>query len=476
MEKAKPSGLKLPARAGLWGIISSILARGVGVLGTPIFTRLLLPEEYGIYPLYTTYLSLAEALVVTSLSGSLIYRGLERHKDDADGYIAGAVGLSLTLTGVLFILGLFLSGVMYSLTGLEARFYLVLALEVGASAVIGIRSARCRFEYDYKTLAFLNLVVAFGSPMISVLLIKLAGLGGEGRIYGSSLIVLLVALPLLYDTTRRGRGLIKPDIMREISLEAIRLIPHYLASSLILRSGSMVIGAIYGTDAVGKYSVALSLGLGINVVSGALTGALSPWVTRKLAKGDKRAVSRLNYECFLGIMLIALLFLSAAPELMLILAPEGYVEALSAVYPLALSVGVVFLSNMALTGEVYLGGGGRGSVATLISSGVAVGLSLLILPRAHYTLAGVISLIAYILSAQLQSWNYYRLSGEWLFDIKRAAVIFSVSILYAILLYLLRGVLVSRVLLALPLLPPLLVLGLRVLREAKEGGQGYALQ
>lgn len=468
VEKANFRRLKLPARAGLWGIVSSILARGIGVLGTPIFTRLLLPEEYGIYPLYTTYLSLAEAVVVTSLSGSLIYRGLERHKDDPDAYIAGAVGLSLTLTGALFILGIFLSGILYSLTGLEGRYILVLTLEVGASAVIGIRSARCRFEYDYKALSFLNLVVAFGAPMISVLLIKLAGLGGEGRIYGSALIVLLVALPLLYDTAKRGRGLIKPDIMRELSREALRLMPHYLASSLILRSGSMVIGALYGTDAVGKYSVALSLGLGINVVSGALTGALSPWVTKKLASGSSTAVSRITLLCFIGIMLVVLLFLAVAPELMLILAPPSYTEALPAVYPLALSVGVVFLSSTALTGEVYLGGSGRGSAATVISSGVALGLSLLVLPRVHYTAAAVICLIAYILLGVLQAWNYYKLSGEWLFDIRRVGLVFSICIVYAILLFLLRGVLVSRVLLALPLLPPLWVIGVKIFKEAKE--------
>lgn len=468
MERIKKNSLKLPARAGLWSIISSILARGVGVLGTPIFTRLLLPEEYGLYPLYTTYLSVAEAVAVTALSGSLIYRGLERHRNDPDGYIAGAVGLSLTFTGVLFILGFFLRGTLYQLTGLDGRILLLLIAEVGASAVIGIRSARCRFEYDYKTLSFLNLIVAFGAPMISVLLIKLAGLGGEGRILGSALITLLVALPLLYDTAKRGRGLIKPDIMREIGRDCIRIIPHYLASSLILRSGSMVIGALRGTEAVGKYSVALSLGLGINVVSGALSGTLSPWVVRKLSAGNGDAVSRLTYECFIGIMLVALLFLSIAPELLLVLAPPSYAEALPAVYPLALSVGVVFLSNMTLSGEVYLGGGGLGSVATVISCAVALGMSLLFLPYLDYTFAAVFCLIAYVLLAVLQSVFYMRLSGEWLYNIGQVGLVFSVCIVYAILLYLLRDVLLSRVLLAVPLLPPLWVIGVKIFKKARE--------
>lgn len=469
MEKTKSGGLKLPMRAGLWGIASSILARGIGVLGTPIFTRLLLPEEYGLYPLYTTYLSLGEAVIVTSLSGSLIYRGLEKHRRDPDGYIAGAVGFALLLSGVLLVLGVLLSGILYSVTGLSEKYIAVLCLELGASAVIGIRSARCRFLYDYKTLAFLNLIVAFGAPMISVLLIKLAGLGGEGRIFGSALIIVLVALPLLYETAKQGGGLIKTSIWRELLGEVLRIAPHYLASSLILRSGSMVIGSVFGTDAVGKYSVALSLGLGLNVVSGALTGSLSPWVTRKLSTGSGQAVSALTYRSFVGILLVALIFLAAAPELMLVLAPSGYTEALPAVYPLALSVGVVFLSNMSLSGCVYYGGGWRSSIATVLASGFALGLSLLILPRVHYTAAAAICLVSYLLLAVLQAINYRSLSGEWLYNLGRAAIFFSVCTVYAVALYLLRDVLLSRVLLALVPLPPLFVLVRGVIREAKEG-------
>ena len=57
MEKVRAtSGVRLPAKATIWNIISAALARGVGAIGTPIFTRLLAPSEYGLYPLYTTWL------------------------------------------------------------------------------------------------------------------------------------------------------------------------------------------------------------------------------------------------------------------------------------------------------------------------------------------------------------------------------------------------------------------------------------
>ena len=75
LEKTKrvPS-VRLPARAGIWGIISSVVARGVGVVGTPIFTRLLTPAEYGLYPLYTTWAALIGVVATMGLTGSAIYR------------------------------------------------------------------------------------------------------------------------------------------------------------------------------------------------------------------------------------------------------------------------------------------------------------------------------------------------------------------------------------------------------------------
>ena len=83
MQRAqRKSGLRLPARASLWYVLSSAAARGVSMLGTPIFTRLLSPEEYGLYPLFNLWLGLFFAFATLELTGSALYRALQRFEGE----------------------------------------------------------------------------------------------------------------------------------------------------------------------------------------------------------------------------------------------------------------------------------------------------------------------------------------------------------------------------------------------------------
>lgn len=44
--------------------ISNLLINGISFFVLPLFTRLMSPEEYGVYGLYTSYYSIFEILVV----------------------------------------------------------------------------------------------------------------------------------------------------------------------------------------------------------------------------------------------------------------------------------------------------------------------------------------------------------------------------------------------------------------------------
>ena len=98
LENIKDSSrLRVPAKASLWHISSSILARGIGVAVTPIFTRLLTPEEYGLYPLYNTWIGIISVIITLELTGAVIYRGLQKFSEKKDEFISVTLGLFLTV-------------------------------------------------------------------------------------------------------------------------------------------------------------------------------------------------------------------------------------------------------------------------------------------------------------------------------------------------------------------------------------------
>ena len=100
MENAKRQiTLRVPAKATVWYVGSGALARGIGALTTPIFTRLLTPEEYGLYPLYNSWIGVLSILITLEVTGNAIYRGYQNHSDAKDEFTSAALGL----IGVLFV-------------------------------------------------------------------------------------------------------------------------------------------------------------------------------------------------------------------------------------------------------------------------------------------------------------------------------------------------------------------------------------
>ena len=82
----KMLSVRVPAKASAWYIGSSVLAKGISALVTPIFTRLLTPEEYGLYPLYLSWLSVFTILLSLELTGGVMYRGLQKFGNDKDEF------------------------------------------------------------------------------------------------------------------------------------------------------------------------------------------------------------------------------------------------------------------------------------------------------------------------------------------------------------------------------------------------------
>ncbi len=468
MNSSTKGRLKLPAMASLWYILSSAISRGIGFLGTPLFTRLLSPEEYGIYPLYGTWQGLLSVIITLDIGGGAIYRALQSHSERKNEVVSTALGL-ITASFVLFC------ALYFAFFGFLSRFIhlgridmLMMFLQIYFSAVIGLYLGRARYEYRYRTVAAVNIILSLLVPSVSVLLIIGAGLGGRGRIYGALFATAAVAFPILFKIYDGRMRIFDKEIWLQLLKISLPLIPHYLASSLILRIGEIAVGQLHGSEALAKYSVALSLGLALNVVSNALISALSPWIIRKLKAGRLAEIRSTVPLLAKIISLLCLLILAFAPEAIAILTPPEFHDALIAVYPLELSVIPMFISGLLVSGELYFERSALSSLPSILSAALVAILSLTLLPRLDYRSASLFVLLGYVLLASLNSLLFKRLSGSLPFSVRELLSIALFTTVYAFLSFLLRDVFLSRVILAVPILLLLFTLGRSGLKQVRE--------
>ena len=448
--------LKIPAKASIWYIASGGVARAIGALSTPIFTRLLTPAEYGLYPLYNTWIGVLSVLVTLELTGSAIYRGFQKYGEQKDDFTTATLGL----LGVIFSIFCALYFAFYTLlgdfTGLNLRVSIFMFAQIFGNAVISLYLAKARFEYKYKAVAALNLASALITPFSAVALILVTNIRAEARIYASAFITIFTAIGVAILILRGSEKLYQKDMWRYILGRSIPMLPHYFATALILKAGEISIGRSHGTEALGKYSIAVSIGMILTIVTGGLLSALSPWIIRKIRAGGIDKIREFLLLVTRTLALISLLILALAPELLAFLAADGFRSALPAIYPLEIAVILSFLSGAIISACAYYERGGMTALPSITSAIVSILLAFLVLPRVDYRLAGVFALVCYAIMTMLAALVFKRLSGEYPINLKKSSGILLLTIAYATVLFMFKGVLLSRIFLSLPLVPLLL--------------------
>lgn len=461
-EKVKIGMIKLPARASVWYLAVSVITKGVSVLTTPFFTRLLDGEEYGQLALYMTLLGGGSVICSAFNSGSALFNGLRKNSDKKDEYLKAVLTISAA-SSLLFCLLLF---AFTPFLEINRGLLLPLTIQLLCDGTVAVLLGSEKYYYRYKTVAALSLTTAVLPPIISIIILMSGDFGYSVRIYSLLFVSVIVALYALIKLLwvrggkeeKSSRGLTK-----EVVKFSSPMLPHSVLTAVTSQADKLIITAIMGSVALGKYSVVFSLGIGLQFIVNAIGSALSPWIIRRLEAGEGGRVAELLSPMVLGYSALGLCLIAAAPEALAILAPPEYFDAFPALLPIALSTPFFFLSTVATVGIVHA----RRTSYSIIVSAVS-GLSCIIL---NYTLigkfgyfgAGLAFLICQAVGAVLSIALLIRTEERDMIDPRGVAISLLISAPFGVLIYMLRERLIWR---ALMLIIPAVML-LYCLKKAK---------
>ena len=385
--------VKLPAKASVFYLGSSIAGKLVSVAVTPFFTRLLSSEEYGEFAEYMSLVGGVTLICSALTSGSAVFKGLRDYKDKKQTYLSGIfqvnLAFSLIICALLFAFSSFL--------GIKRALMIPLTLQILCDGIVALALSNSKFNYDYKTVTALTVVGATLPSVISVAVIMIFGGGYLVRVYSLLLVSFFTALYSLRKLLKRG-GVNRNDI-KYIMKNSLPLLPHGISNALAIQADKLILCAIMGTAALAKYSVVYSLGVAIQFTVTAIGSALSPWIIRRLDLGDRAEIRGLIFPMLIGYCALSLCLIAVGPEVMLILAPSNYSDAFSALTPIALSTPFLFISFVCTVGIVYSARSWYSAIISLISSFVCVALNSILIGSLGYLGAGLATLAYHILSA-----------------------------------------------------------------------------
>lgn len=393
----KYKDLSIQTKASIWYTFGSVLTKGIALLSTPIFTRIMDQYQYGKYTVFQSWFNIL--LIFTSLNIFLggYTKGLITFEDEVDAFTSSSLGLTTFITliyGIIYALNI---NFWTKLLGLSPVLMLAMLFELLLMPAFEFWSARARFEYKYRKYVVFSIFIS----VLSILLGIITGLETKNkvfaRVYSDAFAKILIWLPIFIYLMFKGKKFFNKNYWKYDLKFNISLIPHYLSTYALNQSDLLMISKIIGDSQAAYYSIAYTIATMMILVGTSINNALTPYIFKSLRKKKILDIRNTTRVLFIIISMLSIVTMIFAPEIIRIFAGRKYMQAIYVVPPVAASVYFVFLYNMFSTIEYYYQKTIYISSATLFAALVNIGLNFIFLKRVGYYAAGYTTLISYIL-------------------------------------------------------------------------------
>lgn len=347
----KYNSLSVVVKATLWFTVCSVLQKSVSLLTTPIFTRLLTTDEYGLYSAYLSWLNIFTVIVTMRLEAGVFNKGMSKFKDDRDGYTSAMQGLTAMLTTVALVIYLLCARWINALTELSTGIMLLMILEIYCVPAYNFWIRRMRYDFKYRNVVAVTLALTVSNALVGILAVLLtSGNKGTARIASIVFVQAVFGVGLFAYNLYRGKRLVNLKYWKFVVLFNLPLMPHYFSMYILQHSDRVMIQKLCGLSDVAIYSVVYNFSMILNTVKDALNHAVIPWLYQELEERHFESIRKRTNLMVLMVSGTLMGFMLFAPEVISILAPKAYRSAVYLIPPISASL--LFTFQYTLYGNV----------------------------------------------------------------------------------------------------------------------------
>ena len=393
----KYSNLSSAVRVSVWFTICNILQKGISMITVPIFTRILTEEQFGVYSVYQSWYQIIFVFATLNLSNGVFNNGMIKYEDEKEQFISSMQGLTTSITLVLMTIYLCYTNFWNQIFELSTILVIAMFIDFLVTPALLFWSARQRFEFKYKKLVAVTLIMAAGSPILGIVTVLCTQYKAEARILSFAVVQILFGLIFYVYNYYKGKCFFNKKFWKFALAFNIPLIPHYLSQSVLQQSDRIMINSMVGTDKAAIYSVAYSISTMMILVTAAINNSFIPYTYRKMKEKKYNDIGK-NANILIVIVGICMfLVIAFGPEVVSIFAPPSYYEAIWIIPPVSISVYFMFLYPLFGNIEFYFEENKYVAMASVTGAIVNVVLNYIFIPVFGYIAAGYTTLFCYIL-------------------------------------------------------------------------------
>lgn len=379
-------------------VISSFMIRAISIVTTPIFTRLINENEFGVVSVYNSWSGIFSAIFTLSIAANAFNKGMADFEDDKDFFMKSMLGLTACSVGFGFLVMLIAQTPITRITGLNIKYFYVMFVSLYSEVAVAFWNLRNKYDSNYIKVAIVNILMAVCSVVCSILcVLYIDGDKAFIKVASNAAFTILFAVLITIKYMISSNGQIK-KYWKYALVFCIPLIPHYLARILLNQSDRIMINAMVGSDKAGIYTVCHTAVEILTFSWSAVCSIYIPWLYKKLKNRDKSYIKDVNsfilYLVFGVLILVDLL----APEYVKILATEQYYEGIYVV-AIAMAGGFcLFVCNLMSNSELFRGRDNKViSFATIFITILNILLNYIFIKNFGYIAAAYTTYICYII-------------------------------------------------------------------------------
>lgn len=312
-------------KSGFIYFIGNILLRGINFFTLPIFTRLMLPEDYGLYSLYSASVGILSIFIGLQINGTVSISYGKKNMKDFERYVANISIFPL----IVFFISLILLLIFPFLIDVIQVPFLMFGIMLMIQSFLGVIISIYMAELIIKKLPKKHLLFSLATTLLNVFLSLSFVLLFINDTYFARVIAGIIANGLIgvyifrKYIPRIDYSLLKKDWSEGLKL-SLPLIFHNLSSQVLNVADRYMIS--YWRDAVeiAIYSFSYNLGLIISMIWQSINNAWVPWYFDHLKNENTKLIKSYSKQYIIFFSWLTLGFMLFSPELVYIMGGYTY--------------------------------------------------------------------------------------------------------------------------------------------------------
>ena len=422
--------------SAIWYTFSSVLAKGISLILTPVFTRILTKTEFGYYSSFVSWQNILVTLFSLELASTVLRARFDYDNDRFKDYVFSVTSFGLFFSAVaVTVCGALIFFSESSVLGIDNKYIVPLGVVIVFSPMIQIFQAEQRAEVKYKLSSAVTLaysLLGFAGPLLFVFLVKDKL---DALLYGITVNALMWGAGIYCYYYLKSRHQINKDYIRYALVIALPVVPHLVSANIMGNSDKLMINHMSGPEYAAIYGVVYTCAMAVTLLRNALNNAWVPWFYKKMGEKAYSTIKNVSDYYIIGFSVGTLVVCLIGPEIVYVLGGSSYTEAVSLVPIIMLGCYYNFLNLFYVNIEFFQKKTYMISVVTVIATILNVTLNYIGIKMFGYTAAAYTTAICNLLIVVL---HYFFTRGMNNSEVCNNKLIFTCATCGAVLVFIIR--------------------------------------